>query len=626
MKKMVAEVNSIFDRKQKAGMTGLLFLIIIGSFFEMLGVSAVLPLVSIISDPDKINEGIYHKAASMLGITGADELTLVLAGVLIVIYIIKNIYILFMYSMQYRFVYNNQRIISKRLMDYYMGREYLFHTSHGVAELQRNVSYDVNGFFYVILNAIQLISEAVTCLFLVAFLMINDALTTILILVLMLVFLYLVFYVFKKKLVILGQRNRAANAAMNKGILHAFQGIKEIKASDREDYFLNEYDRAYREMVSVSRRQSLLNIAPRPVMETVMICGLLGFISLRIYLGGDMTSIVPTLSVFAVAAIRMLPSFNRISGNIGIILSNKASVEALHKDLGSIGDKEAGSPKQGLGAEQEGILTDSIDASKQAGSPKQGLGAENEPPVRLREAIRIENVSFSYPGRSDKKVLDGVSLEIPKNSSVAFIGPTGAGKTTLADIILGLLPPTEGRILADDTDVYEHLKAWHHNIGYIPQDIYLTDGTVKENVAFGLSTSGVSDEEVWEALRQAQAASFVHELPEGLASRVGPDGVQLSGGQRQRIGIARALLKKPEILVLDEATSALDNDTESAVMEAVNAFSGSKTLIIIAHRLSTIEGCDRIYEVKDGKVILQTSKPAGSPKHSLGAKENSDAR
>ena len=232
MKKMVAEVNSIFDRRQKAGMTGLLFLIIIGSFFEMLGVSAVLPLVSIISDPGKINEGIYHKAASMLGINGAAELTLVLAGVLIVIYIIKNIYILFMYSMQYRFVYNNQRIISKRLMDYYMGREYLFHTSHGVAELQRNVSYDVNGFFYVILNAIQLISEAVTCLFLVAFLMINDALTTILILVLMLVFLYLVFYVFKKKLVVLGQRNRAANAAMNKGILHAFQGIKEIKASE----------------------------------------------------------------------------------------------------------------------------------------------------------------------------------------------------------------------------------------------------------------------------------------------------------------------------------------------------------------------------------------------------------
>ena len=579
---MLENINSIFDRRQKLGLLGLLLLIIIGSFFEMLGVSAILPLVSIVSDPERINTGIYHKAALALGITGANELTLVFALLLIAIYIIKNIYILFMYSVQYRFVYSNQRIISKRLMEYYMGRDYLFHTRCGVAELQRNVIYDVNGFFIVVLNAIQLISEAVTCLFLIAFLMMNDPVTTLIILLLMIVFLYLVFYVFKKKLVILGQRNRKANAALNRSILHAFQGIKEIKASDREMHFLNEYDKAYQEIVNVSRKQSLLSISPRPVMETVMICGLLGFISLRIYLGGDMAGFVPTLSVFAVAAIRMLPSFNRISGNIGIILSNKASVEALCRDLRDVSGSEGSS------------------ATKQS---SQG----DDEPLRLKDAIKIENISFSYPGREDEKILDDVSLDIKKNTSVAFIGPTGAGKTTLADIILGLLPPQSGRILADDTDVYENLKAWHHGTGYIPQDIYLTDGTVRENVAFGISLSDTSDEEIWEALRQAQAADFVNSLPEGLDSMVGPDGVQLSGGQRQRIGIARALLKKPEILVLDEATSALDNDTESAVMEAVNAFSGSKTLIIIAHRLSTIEGCDRVYEVKDGKVTLHSA-------------------
>ena len=581
IRKFLRYTNSIFDRRQKIGLLGLLVLIIIGSFFETLGVSAILPLVSIVSDPGKINEGVYHDVASALGITEASTLTLVLALVLIVIYIAKNAYILFMYSMQYRYVYNNQRVISKRLMEYYMRREYLFHTSHGVAELQRNVSYDVNGFFVVVMNAIQLISEGITCVFLIAFLFMNDAVTTFLILILMVVFLFIVFFVFKKKLVDLGQKNRTASAAMNKGILHAFQGIKEIKASDREQYFLDEYDRSYREMVVLTRRINLLSIAPRPMMETVMICGLLGFISFRIYMGGDMEGFIPTLSVFAVAAIRMLPSFNRISGNLGSILSNKSSAEALYQDL-----RHADEPDK-----VESIST----------------GKEEVEPILLKDAIHLENISFFYPGRPENKVLDGVSFDIKRNTSVAFIGPTGAGKTTLADIILGLLPPVSGRVMADDTDVYEHLREWHHSIGYIPQTIYLVDGTIRENVAFGIKASDVSDEEIWEALRQAQAYDFVNSLPNKLQARVGPDGVQLSGGQRQRIGIARALLMKPEILVLDEATSALDNDTESAVMEAINAFSGNKTLIIIAHRLSTIEGCDRVYEVKGGKVTLSVS-------------------
>lgn len=573
-------LNRIFDRRQKTGLLGLLLLIIIGSFFEMLGVSAILPLVSIVSDPSRIEQGVYHKLAQALGISEAGELTLVLAGILIVIYIIKNAFILFMYSVQYRYVYNNQRIVSRRLMDCYMERDYLFHTSHGAAELQRNVFYDVNNFFVVVLNAIQLISEAVTCLFLIIFLMMNDALTTTLILVLMAVFLYLVFYVFKKKLIRLGQRERTANASINKSILQAFQGIKEIKAADREEYFIDEYDTAYREMVTVGRRQSLLKLAPRPMMETVMICGLLGFVSLRIYLGGDMGSFIPTLSVFAVAAIRMLPSFNRISGNLGIILSNKASAEALCGDLKEMEAADGSEIKRG-------------DESK-------------EPAMGFNKAVRLEDVSFAYPGRPNDKVLDGVSLEIPRNSSVAFIGPTGAGKTTIADIILGLLRPGSGRVMADDTDIHENIRAWHTLIGYIPQDIYLIDGTVKENVAFGIRASKVSDEEIWEALGKAQASEFVEALPEKLESKVGPDGVQLSGGQRQRIGIARALLRKPEILVLDEATSALDNDTESAVMDAINAFSGTGTLIIIAHRLSTIEGCDKVYEVRDGKAVLRS--------------------
>ena len=590
MKSTIGYVNSIFDRRQKAGLLGLMLMIIAGSFLEMLGVSAILPLVSLVSDPSRMEGGVYHEVAQALGVQSARELVPVLAGALIVVYIIKNAYILFMYRMQYRYVYRNQRIISGRLMDCYMRQDYLFHTSHGVAELHRNVRDDVDNFFAVVLNAIQGISEAVTCLFLIAFLMLQDSMTTILVLLLMVFFLFLVFSVFRKRLVYLGEKERAATGDVNRDILHSFEGIKEIKASDRESYFLDDFDRSYRNRMDAMERQMFLKIAPRPVMETVMICGLLGFISLRIFLGGEMESFIPTVSVFAVAAIRMLPSFNRISGNMGVILSRRSSVEALYADLRAADASgfDSGSDK-GRGRP----------TADEPGRRGEGCG------MRLGEAIHIRDLSFYYPERPENRVLDGVSLDIPKNSSVAFIGPTGAGKTTLADVILGVIEPVSGRVLCDDRDIRDDLTAWHETVGYIPQDIYLIDGTVRENVAFGLRPGEVSDEEIWEALTKAQAADFVRSLPQGLEASVGPDGVQLSGGQRQRIGIARALLGKPEVLVLDEATSALDNDTESAVMDAINALSGSKTLIIIAHRLSTIAGCDSVYEVSGGKVRKQ---------------------
>ena len=580
VKKTLHQIDQILDRHQKAGMAGLLLVIIIGSLLEMAGVSAILPLVSVVSDPSLMESGACARLAGALGIFDLRVFIPVLALFMIAVYIIKNLYILFMYALQYRFVYDNQRIVSKRLMYSYMRRDYLYHTRHGVDELHRNVRDDVDSFFTVVLNLTQLISESLTCIFLIAFLLVQDIYTTLLVIVLMLVSLFLVFYVFRRKLSELGMRNRQATARMNKGIIQAFEGIKEIKASDRESYFLNSYDEAYTERVSAMKRQMFMQISPRPIMETVMICGLLGFISLRVYLGGDMTSFIPTVSVFAVAAIRMLPSFNRISGNIGVILYNKASVEALSEDMREIFDTGDG-------------LRD---------------GKNKSAKVNLENAIRLRDVSFYYPERADDKVIDGVSLDIMKNTAVGFVGVTGAGKTTLADVIMGLLKPVSGQVLADETDVYENLAGWHETVGYIPQEIYLIDGSIRENVAFGLDIDEVSDEDIYTALRAAQAEAFVKELPDGLSSRVGPSGVQLSGGQRQRIGIARALLKNPDVLVLDEATSALDNDTESAVMEAIEALNGNKTLIIIAHRLSTIKACDSIYEVADGQVIPRSKE------------------
>ena len=316
---------------------------------------------------------------------------------------------------------------------------------------------------------------------------------------------------------------------------------------------------------------------PAPVMESVLVGGLLGVLIVKIVNGADLQGLVPTLAAFAVAAFRILPSINRMTQGINQLTYNKVAVDKIYPAI-----KEA----RENGADKRDVIQE---------SGEEGLHFERE--------IKVENITFSYPAR-EEKVLDKVNLSIPKNKSIAFVGPSGAGKTTLTDVILGVLEPLEGRILCDGTNIDGCMSAWHAKIGYIPQEVFLLDDTIRNNIAFGIPESEIDDNRVNEVLQEAQLLGFVESLSEGVNTSIGECGARLSGGQKQRIGIARALYANPEILVMDEATSALDNDTESAVMEAINQLAGKKTLIIIAHRLSTIEKCDTVYEIKNGKASL----------------------
>ena len=578
---MLKKINYVLDRGQKIRLLILLATIIIGALFETLGVSAILPLITIVTDPDILNkDNNYSKLAGILGITDVRTLILIMAVALIAVYIVKNIYLLFMYNLQYRYAYNNQRRVSYRLMECYLSQDYLFHVSHNVADLQRNVSGDVNGFFTVVLNVIQLFTEGVTCLALVIFLLMQDVATTIAVIILLSFFMLVVLFVFRKRMTRLGHENRQIAALLYKWISQSFGGIKEVKVANREKYFLENYDRTYRKQVRLQRKQQMLGISPRPIMETVCICGLLGFISFRIFMGADIGNFIPVVSVFAVAAIRMLPSFNRISNNVSAIMFSKPSLEAVYQDLKDIEEL------------RQKVLLDNKDDTV----------------MELKTGIEVSHIDFYYPANPDKQILKDVSVSIPRNRSIALIGPSGSGKTTLADVILGVLEPQSGHIYADGTDVYEQLHAWHRIVGYIPQAIYLMDDTIRANVAFGEDPRDIDDERLWKALREAQLEAYVREQKDGLDTMVGDRGIKLSGGQRQRIGIARALYREPEILILDEATSALDNDTETAVMEAIDALSGSKTMIIIAHRLTTIRNCDVIYEVRDGHVYRRNKE------------------
>jgi ABC-type multidrug transport system fused ATPase/permease subunit len=578
---MLKKINYVLDKKQKIHLILLLIIIFIGAFVELLGVSAILPVVNVATSPETIDQTWYLSwLKQTLKLEDAGQMLIVLSIILIIIYILKNVYVTIMYNMQYGFIFGNQKKLAVKLMDCYMHQNYLFHVSKNVAELQRNVTSDVNGFFTVVLNFLQFLAEISVCVVLVLYLLMQDFVTTMAVAVLLFIFVGLFAGIFKKILGEKGRKNREVNVQVTKWILQSFSGIKEIKVINAEDFFIDNYNKYYSQFATLQRQQSMLTFLPRPVMETVCICGLLLAVILKLTIdSSDIASFIPTLSVFAIAAFRMLPSFNRITGYLGGIMFSIPSIDAIYNDLKEV---------EQLLKQKE--IIEKID--------------EN---MSLTKSIQMEHVSFKYP-ESDKWILKNANIEIRKNSSVAFIGASGAGKTTAADLILGLLEPEEGHILVDGVDICTNMAAWHQKIGYIPQTIYLMDDTIKANIAFGVDEANIDETRIQKALKEAQLDEFITQLPEGIHTEIGDRGVKLSGGQRQRIGIARALYRNPEVLILDEATSALDNDTEKEVMEAIDSLHGTRTLIVIAHRLTTIQNCDEIYEVGNGKFKLKSKQ------------------
>ncbi|MBQ2405711.1 MAG: ABC transporter ATP-binding protein, partial [Lachnospiraceae bacterium] len=513
---MLKKISYVLDNRQKRNLFILLIVILVGAFVELLGVSSILPIVNVALEPETIEKTWYLVLVKeTMGFTDARQMLVFLALMLIVIYIVKNIYITVMYSLQYRFIFNNQKRLAVKMMDCYMRQNYIFHVSKNVAELQRNVTNDVNGFFTVVLNALQFLAEFSVCAVLSIFLLQSDVITTLAVAGLIMIFGMLFTFVFKRVLVQKGERNRELNVQTTKWILQSFSGIKEIKVANSENFFIYNYDKNYSQFAVLQRQQSMLKFIPRPVMESVCICGLLLAIIIKTkFAGADLKSFIPTLSVFAIAAFRMLPSFNRITGNLGSIMFDKPAIDSVYHDLVEIEEL----------MKQKQVEKNTFDK------------------IVLKDRISMEKVSFHYP-ESDKMVLQDANLTIKKNSSVAFIGASGAGKTTVVDLILGLLEPQNGKITVDGKNINTHMESWHQSIGYIPQTIYLMDDTIRANIAFGIPENEINEKLLMQAVKEAQLDQFINSLPDGLDTVIGDRGVRLSGGQRQRIGIARALYR-----------------------------------------------------------------------------------
>ncbi len=573
---MIQKFRYIFSRADKFKLVGLVVLMIIGSVLELLAVAVFNPFIEVMMQTSSIaDDSFLQFFFQHTNIDSVEGYLIALSFIIAVIYVVKNVYLTFEQNAILSFSYRTRMNLATRLLTTYMNEPYTFHLSKNIAEMQRCLQTDTSQFMSLINSCLQLAVEFVTCLALGVYLFHTSHSITVLIGLLLGLCVFIFFIISKKVSSKLGRQNEFYNAKLFQWINQSLGGIKEVKILQREKYFIDSYRTNYKKVIWGARVNELLAAVPKYIVETVAIVGLVLAIIVKLLFGhGALETFVPQMAVFAVAAFRLLPSVGKINAYVNNVMYTKASLDMIYQDLCEI---EKNKP---IEVEWEGKT-------------------EN---WKFMKGVFAEHITYHYPD-SDTEVLHDITLEIPKGKTVALIGPSGAGKTTLADIILGLLPPVSGVVRMDDKNIYENLRSWRQKLGYIPQSIYLSDDTIRNNVAFGIYEEQIDEDAIWKALEKAQLKEFVQGLEKGLDTYVGDRGVRLSGGQRQRIGIARALYHDPEILVLDEATSALDSSTEQAVMESIESLQGLKTMVIIAHRLTTIKNADLIYEVVEGKVI-----------------------
>ena len=574
---IIRKLNYIMTPKQKRQYLLVSLVAFIGSMFQLLGVAAALPFFQSIMTPEDTEKKWY--AAIIIDIIGTNDQFKVMrftGFAIIAVYLIKNLYLMFSSYVQAWYSTGVQRDLSVRLTKNLLNSPYTYHLNVNSSILIRSISQDVVGVFGIFFYMFRLIAELFTMASISIYIISLDPLLAVSLVGILGSCMLILIFGLKKLVKYFGKIGQECDGKMLQYLSQAFNGIKEIMVKKREAYFADAFEDACSLSARAAKRNNFLNVIPANIYEFVCLGGLLSVVMFRLQTVDDIGAYMTKLAVVALSAFNLFPSVGRLTTNINAIIYNRPRLDSIYNML-----KETESGRsEGSKDEAETELTD------------------------WSGDLKVNKISWHYPLRKEN-VLEDLSISVGKGESVALIGPSGAGKTTLADVILGLLPPQKGTVEFDGINVYDHPRSWAKVIGYVPQSVYLTDDTIRANIAFGIKKDLIDDKKIWEVIREAQIEDFIKSLEDGLDTMVGERGVRLSGGQRQRIAIARALYDDPEILVLDEATSALDNDTETAVMEAIDSLHGSKTMIIVAHRLSTIRNCDRIYEINDGKARLR---------------------
>jgi ABC-type multidrug transport system fused ATPase/permease subunit len=548
----------------------LLVFIIIGMIFETLSVGLIIPLLTLLSQDNEKNNLVLIKIVAYLGNTNREKLVMYAMFLMLIIYTIKTVFLLILSWKQNSFVFNLQNNLSQRLYSHYLNKPYLFHLQNNSGTLISNITTEVTVFtFNVMLPLMVLLTESLVIMGMLFLLIYFEPLGT---LIIILIF-GLVSFLFQKltspKIQKWGNKRQFHEGMRVQHLQQGLGGVKEIKLLGRENSFLNDYGYHNLATANVGKLHQTLMQAPRLWIELLTIVCMNVLIFVMIYQHYSMASILPILGLFAGSAYRLMPSMNRILNALQQIRYALPVVKKLDNELS--------------------IKSDNTNDLFQ---------------LTFNNNIELDKVTFMYP-ESTEKTITNISLKINKGQTLGVIGESGSGKSTLIDILLGLLPINQGTIKVDNKNIADSIQSWQRQIGYVPQSIFLTDDTLKKNIALGICEKDIDEMKIFKVISLVKLDAFVETLENGIETKVGERGVRMSGGQRQRIGIARALYNDPEVLVLDEATSALDNDTEISVMDAINLLHGTKTIIIIAHRLSTLSNCDKIIRLEKGKIVFE---------------------
>lgn len=568
--KVISELFSILDKKEKIQCFLLLISMVIGAFMEAIGIGLIFPLLNILGD-DKFL--LYHKDIASLikcvGIYNHKDFVYLLIFLLVIWYIIKNLYMYILQKNQISFSVNLQKKYAYRLLNLYLRRSYIESIEKNSATLIRNFNTSLSSIFNILLNSIlSFCTEVLTVVVIWIMLLFIDFFIATVVLGVLALLIIIFTSKFKSKISNRGKIQNENIANYTKWLNQSFGAVKETKILCKEEYFLKNFILAYNKYADAMQYYNIIAHTPRFFIEGLITISLLLLIVYKMIIGETTIQIVSLLGVLALAAFRLMPSINRILNFSTTIRYQTPTFLALKNDL----------------INANCLFTKDICRN-------------NDTKILLKEKIEIQNIRFRYTNFG-KNILDNISFDIPKGSFVGIIGESGVGKTTFVDILLGLLEPTAGKITVDGVDIFSNIRAWQANLAYVPQSIYLIDGTIKENIALGVAEDEIDDELINEVLHMAELYDFVYSQPDNINTNVGEHGVKLSGGQRQRIGIARALYRKPEVLILDEATSALDTETEKSITNTIMQFKGKMTIIAIAHRLSTLEACDFKIEFK----------------------------
>jgi len=562
---------ALLTAEQRSAAIALFGLMLVGVALETLGIGLVIPALALMTQSDLAVR--YPALAPLLQRFGNfSHEQLVIAGMLILVavYAVKALFLGFLAWRQSCFAYGVRADLSLRLFTGYLRQPYTFHLRRNSAQLLRNATNEVEIFIgNGLQSGLMLLTELLVLVGISALLLAIEPLGALLVVTTLGVAGWGFHRLTRHHILRWGEARQLHEGLRIQHLQQGLGSAKDVKLLGREEDFLTQFRLHNTGSARAEQSKQTLQQLPRLWLELLAVTGLAALVLVIIGQGKPLEALLPTLGLFAAAAFRLMPSVNRILGAGQSVRYGLPVIDTLYNELNLL--KETPAPQRGQ-------------------------------PLPFRSVLTLEAVSFCYPS-TEAPALREVSVSIPSGTSVGFVGQSGAGKSTLVDIFLGLITPDSGTVRVDGRDIQTNIRSWQDQIGYVPQSIFLTDDTVRRNVAFGLPNEQIDEAAVWRALRDAQLEQFVNDLPHGLDTLVGERGIRLSGGQRQRIGIARALYHEPPVLVLDEATSSLDTATERGVMESVRALRGRKTILIVAHRLSTVEHCDWLYRLERGRVV-----------------------